>query len=101
MEREQRLFLVPPKLQRGLLLAGLRVGEWLAVLALVVLCFTTRRFQMLVIPIAVYLLCCRPIDNRNALDFFRVRFRYCISAQKYVRKEMTVDGKKTAHRKSR
>lgn len=98
MHQDQKLFLVPPKLQKGFLLAGLRIGEWLIILAMVIFCFLSRQFQFVAFPIAVYLLCCRPVDNRNALDYFRVRFRYCLTAQHFIRKEYS-HVKKTAYRK--
>lgn len=98
---EHRLFLVPPKLQRGLLLIGLKVSEWVIILALVVTIFITRSYSLIAIPIAIYCLCCRPTDNKNAFGYLKTRFRYYLTAQQFTRKELAPNVKKTANRKPR
>lgn len=80
------MYIVPPKLQTKMLIGGLTVPECLIYLAAFLACFMFRLFGLLPVVGTLIILSWRFVNNRNALYFFVVLFRYYRKGQAFTRR---------------
>lgn len=90
------MYIVPPKLQKKMLIGGLNVFETLVSMGVAILFIIMSALHLLWIVILFMLLSWRFANDRNTFYYFLILFKYYNPAQTFTRRlsdEKTTDSK--------